>query len=65
MAYTNIDDPSAYFHTQLYTGNGSTQNITNNANAGNFKPDYIWTKARGATGGHTNQNSKCGRQNEG
>ena len=60
MAYTNIDDPSAYFHTQLYTGNGSTQNITNNANAGNFKPDYIWTKARGDNGGHTNQDSNRG-----
>ena len=60
MAYTNIDDPSAYFTTTLYTGNGSTQDITNNANAGNFKPDYIWTKARGATGGHTNQNSNVG-----
>jgi len=60
MAYTNIDDPSAYFHTQLYTGNGSTQNITNNANAGNFKPDYIWTKARGDNGSHTNQDSNRG-----
>jgi len=60
MAYTNINDPSAYFTTTLYTGNGSTQDITNNANAGNFKPDYIWTKARGATGGHTNQNSNVG-----
>jgi len=60
MAYTTIDDPSAYFHTQLYTGNGSTQNITNNANAGNFKPDYIWTKARGDNGSHTNQDSNRG-----
>ena len=33
MAYTTIDDPSKYFHTQLYTGNGSTQSITNDANA--------------------------------
>jgi hypothetical protein len=24
MAYTNIDDPSAYFQTALYTGNGGT-----------------------------------------
>ena len=22
MAYTNIDDPSAYFQTAIYTGNG-------------------------------------------
>jgi len=46
MAYTTIDDPSAYFHTRLYTGNGSTQSITNNANAGDFAPDWVWTKGR-------------------
>jgi len=46
MAYTTIDDPSEYFHTRLYTGNGSTQSITNNANAGNFPPDWVWTKGR-------------------
>jgi len=46
MAYTTIDDPSAYFHTQLYTGNGSSQTVTNDANAGDFKPDWIWVKNR-------------------
>jgi len=30
MAYTTIDDPSAYFKVQLYTGNGSTNAITFN-----------------------------------
>ena len=60
MAYTTIDDPSAYFHTQLYTGGGDFRDITNDANAGNFKPDYIWTKARGDNGGHTNQDSNRG-----
>ena len=45
MAYTTIDDPSAYFHIQLYTGNGSSDHqITNNANAGDFKPDWLWVK---------------------
>ena len=52
MAYTTIDDPSAYFHTQLFTGNGSTQSITNDANAGDFKPDWLWIKSRGTTHGH-------------
>ena len=60
MAYTNIDDPSAYFITTLYTGNGSTQDITNNANAGNFKPDFIWTKSRSDNGGHAIQDSNRG-----
>ena len=49
MAYTTIDDPSEYFHTRLYSGNGSTQSITNDANVGNFKPDWLWIKERGST----------------
>ena len=52
MAYTTIDDPSAHFHTRLYSGNGSTQSITNNANAGNFKPDWLWIKERTSTSQH-------------
>jgi len=46
MAYTTIDDPSAYFHTQLYSGSSSGQSITNDANAGDFKPDWVWIKRR-------------------
>jgi len=49
MAYTTIDDPSAYFHTQLYVGNESTNAITNNANAGNFQPDWWWGADRTST----------------
>ena len=50
MAYTTIDDPSAHFHTQLWTGNGSNpRNITNDANAGDFQPDIIWKKRRDNT----------------
>jgi len=52
MAYTTIDDPSAYFHTQLYTGTGSELSVTNNANAGDFKPDWIWIKQRNASTDH-------------
>jgi len=52
MAFTTIDDPSAYFHIQLYTGSGSEKNITNDANAGDFKPDLIWIKQRNATTDH-------------
>ena len=47
MAYTTIDDPSAYFHTQLYTGNGSSGlSITNDANAGDLQPDLLWIMPR-------------------
>ena len=47
MAYTNIDDPSAYFTTTVWTGaGGSPRAITNDANSGNFQPDFVWTKGR-------------------
>ena len=43
MAYTTIDDPSEYFQTLLYTGNATDdRNLTNSANAGDFKPDWLW-----------------------
>tara|TARA_R100001086_G_scaffold44133_1_gene19498 strand:- start:243 stop:1280 length:1038 start_codon:yes stop_codon:yes gene_type:complete len=49
MAYTTIDDPTIYFNTVLYTGNGSTQSITGVG----FQPDWIWTKGRSGARGHT------------
>jgi len=37
-----ITDGSEYFHSQLYTGNGSSGlAITNDANAGDFEPDLL------------------------
>jgi hypothetical protein len=52
MAYTTIDDPSAHFHTRLYSGNnsGSGLAVTNNANAGDFQPDWVWIKRRDSAG---------------
>ena len=53
MAYTTIDDPSAHFHTQLYTSNnGYNVSVVNDANAGNFKPDFLWVKSRSDIGGY-------------
>jgi hypothetical protein len=49
MAYTTIDDPSAHFHIHLYTGNNSNRSETNDANAGDFRPDWVWIKARSET----------------
>ena len=46
--YTTIDDPTVYFHTQLYTGTGSLNSVTNDASSGNFKPDFLWIKNRSA-----------------
>ena len=50
MAYTTINDPSAYFQTALYTGNGGTQTITNDGNS-NLRPDWIWGTLRDENGG--------------
>jgi len=43
-----INKPTDYFNTVLYTGNGSTQSITGVG----FQPDWVWIKARSATRDH-------------
>jgi len=49
MAYNAIDDPSAHFHIQLYTGNATDNRaITNDARAGDFQPDWLVVKSRSA-----------------
>tara|TARA_R100001530_G_scaffold134730_1_gene110189 strand:- start:466 stop:1587 length:1122 start_codon:yes stop_codon:yes gene_type:complete len=45
MAYTTIDDPSAYFQTKLYTGTGSELVLTNDGNS-DMQPDFVWIKQR-------------------
>ena len=50
MAYTAIDDPSAHFKVQLYTGNGSTQAITFDDTDTNMQPDLVWLKNRNSSG---------------
>ena len=58
---SNIDDGSAHFHTLLYTGNASDdRDITNDANAGDFKPDFLWIKERSSTSSHQLVNSTVG-----
>ena len=46
MAYTDIDKPSDYFNTKLYTGNGSTSRSITGVG---FQPDWVWVKSRSAT----------------
>jgi hypothetical protein len=48
MAYTDIDKPSDYFNTKLYTGNGGTQSISGL----DFAPDWVWIKDRGSALNH-------------
>ena len=59
MAYTTIDDPSAHFQTALYTGNGSTQSITNDGNS-DMQPDWVWIKSRSNASWHSLQDSSRG-----
>ena len=58
-AYTNIDDPSAYFQTATYTGAGANQTITNDGNS-DLKPDFLWIKRRNAAYGHVVVDSNRG-----
>lgn len=43
---STITNGGKYMAATLYTGNGSTQSITN---AGSFKPDLVWMKSRSTT----------------
>jgi hypothetical protein len=52
MAYTTIDDPSAYFKVQLFTGTGSSNAVTFNDTDTNMQPDLVWIKSRNDTNEH-------------
>ena len=47
MAYTTIDDPSAYFQAVIHSTN-NTATITNDGNS-DLKPDLLWSKSRTAS----------------
>ena len=51
-AYTTIDDPSAYFKVQLYTGDGSTPSITFDDTDTDMQPDLVWIKNRDQADSH-------------
>ena len=40
MAYTDIDKPTDYFETELYSGSSSDVTM----NALDFQPDWVWLK---------------------
>ena len=63
MAYTTIDDGSAYFQTKLYTGTGSSNSVTNDGNS-DLQPDWVWIKERDGTGQHGSFDSSLGVQKE-
>ena len=59
MAYTTIDDPSAYFQTVLYTGNEQARDITFDGNS-DMQPDWVWGKIRTQTYSHRSFDSVRG-----
>jgi hypothetical protein len=60
MAYTNINDPSAYFQAKTYTGNATDNTpITNDGNS-DLQPDWIWIKRRSSTENHVLADSTRG-----
>ena len=48
MAYTTIDDPTIYFNTIIYTGDGTSKTITGVG----FQPDWVWGKGRNSDSAH-------------
>ena len=56
MAYTDIDDPTIYFNTVLYTGNATARSITGVG----FQPDWVWGKNRSTTNWHDLEDSVRG-----
>jgi hypothetical protein len=59
MAYTTIDDPSAYFQTDLYTGTGSSLANTFDGNS-DMQPDWVWIKERNGAADHALYDSSRG-----
>jgi len=55
MAYTTIDNPSEFFSTTLYTGDGSADQSMTGAG---FKPDFLWIKRRNASERHVLTNAQ-------
>ena len=53
MAYTTIDDPSAYFQTTLYTGDGTSSLAITNSGNSDLQADWIWIKERNGTRDHS------------
>ena len=68
-AYTPIDDSSAYFQAETYSGPASWQGSANINFSGNsdLKPDFLWIKRRNAGYGHNlfDSNRGLGSSNPG
>jgi Tfp pilus assembly protein PilV len=52
MPTPTIPDGELFMNATLWTGNGTTQTITNGVAGQSFQPDLVWAKARSEAGGH-------------
>ena len=52
MAYTTVDDGSAYFQTITYSGNASSNRALTNDGNSDLQPDWVWIKERSSTSAH-------------
>ena len=60
MAYTTIDDPSAYFQSVLWTGDDETDRAITNTGNSDLQPDWVWVKCRNDTFDHVIVDSSRG-----
>jgi len=51
MAYTTIDDPTLYFSSTIWTGNGSDDRAIVIDGTG-MQPNFVWIKSRNDTDNH-------------
>ena len=63
MPYTTIDDSSAYFQVDLYTGTGSSLANTFDGNS-DMQPDWVWIKERNGSADHALYDSSRGVQKQ-
>ena len=52
MPTPTIPAGNLFMNATLWTGNGSTQTITNGAAGQNFTPDFVWIKSRSGVNSH-------------
>ena len=57
MAYTTIDDPTIYFNTKLYTGNGAVGGDSTTISSLDFAPNLVWIKNRTTSGDATSSHA--------
>ena len=60
MAYTDIDDPSEYFQTVIWTGNDSNPRTILHDGNSDMQPDWLWHKLRSGILSHMTYDSTRG-----